>query len=134
MKYSQATNYALHTVVYMIKNSDKQIMRVQELADSQNISTTYLSKILSRLVKEGIIVSVSGVKGGYRLSKDINSISFLDVIKVIEGNSSLFECNPFHGEECSIYKIMLNAEKKMEKELENIKLIDLAGKETGNFN
>lgn len=54
MKYSKATNYALHALLFMIKNNgDVQRIPVQDLAKALGISTTYLSKILTRLVKDG---------------------------------------------------------------------------------
>ena len=90
MKYSNATNYALHTMVHLIRLPQNSTIGVQELAEFQKLSPTYLSKILTKLTKGGLIESTPGAKGGYKISKSPNEISFLDVIIAIEGDSKLF--------------------------------------------
>ncbi|NFM46262.1 RrF2 family transcriptional regulator [Clostridium botulinum] len=128
MKYSKATNYALHTMLFLAMDRPNKIVGVQELAEKQKVSPTYLSKILTKLVKEGMINSSSGVNGGYSLSQNWEDISFLDIIHAIEGKSSLFDCCLDSPSECVIKKVMLSAEKKMEEELSNQKISDLVKK------
>jgi len=130
MKFTKATNYALHTMLALIEASSDKSIGVQQLAESQRVSPTYLSKILTRLVKAGMIESVSGASGGYRLSRKKNDITFLDIIQAIEGSASLFECDFVHGEECLIQAVMKEAEEKMETHLKTIKLVDLARNQT----
>ncbi|AFL99130.1 MULTISPECIES: Rrf2 family transcriptional regulator [Desulfitobacterium] len=125
MKYSRATDYALHTVLFLARSESEKKLGVQELAEKQNVSSTYLSKILNKLVKEGMIHSSPGVNGGYSLSPRWEEITFLDIIQAIEGKSSLFDCCLNSNPECSIKKVMLAAEKNMEEELRNKKISDL---------
>lgn len=121
MKYSKATNYALHTIVYLALLPSQKTIGVKPLAEVQKVSPTYLSKVLTNLVKAGFIESVTGVKGGYKLIKDPKDITFLDVIDAIEGTSSLFNCsleNNLHDRQnCFIEKVMNEAEQKMENYL-----------------
>lgn len=126
MKFTKATNYALHTMLMLIEASTVKPVGVQQLAESQGVSPTYLSKILTRLVKAGMIESISGANGGYRLTRHRDDITFLDIIHAIEGSTSLFECNFVHGEECLIQAVMKEAEEKMETHLKNKKLVDIA--------
>ncbi|GGF94708.1 Rrf2 family transcriptional regulator [Paenibacillus albidus] len=130
MKYSKATNYALHTMLYLIAVSPDKPVGVQQLADKQSVSPTYLSKILTKLVKAGMIESASGANGGYRLKRNQDDISFLDVIHAIEGTASLFECSLNHGPECLIQQVMVQAEGMMEQHLKDTKLSALAEKFT----
>lgn len=76
MKYSKATNYALHTMVFLTNTPKGKSMNVETLADMQKLSPTYLSKILTKLVKAGLIESNPGVNGGYRISKRPQEVSF----------------------------------------------------------
>lgn len=126
MKFTKATNYALHTMLMLVEAPAVKPVGVQQLAESQNVSPTYLSKILTRLVKAGMIESISGANGGYRLSRRKDDITFLDIIHAIEGSASLFECDFVHGDECLIQAVMKEAEEKMERHLKNTKLTDLA--------
>ncbi len=128
MKYSKATNYALHTMLFLAMDTQNKLVSVQDLAERQKVSPTYLSKILTKLAKEGMVNSSSGVNGGYSLSQNWEDVSFLDIIHAIEGKSSLFDCCLDSPSECAIKKIMLSAEKKMEDELKNQKISDLVKK------
>ncbi|PPA69480.1 transcriptional regulator [Jeotgalibacillus proteolyticus] len=125
MKYSNATNYALHTMVYLTIQEGEKLVGVQELADMQRLSPTYLSKILTKLAKGGLIESTPGAKGGYKISRTKHEISFLDVINAIEGDTSLFDCT-LHHEGCLIENVMREAEENMKTELKSKLLIDIA--------
>ncbi|GAF65130.1 putative transcriptional regulator [Bacillus sp. TS-2] len=131
MKYSKATNYALHTMVHLALVPGGKAVGVDYLAQEQKVSPTYLSKILTKLVKAGLIESTPGVNGGYRLIKQVEDISFLDVIQAIEGTTTLFSCSsldheplPFH-KGCYIQKVMLESEGKMKSELKNRKISEV---------
>ena len=125
MKYSNATNYALHTMVHLIRLPQNSTIGVQELAEFQKLSPTYLSKILTKLTKGGLIESTPGAKGGYKISKSPNEISFLDVIIAIEGDSKLFNCSLHHNEGCLIEEVMRQSEENMKSELGSRLLIDI---------
>ncbi|KIL51625.1 rrf2 family transcriptional regulator [Jeotgalibacillus alimentarius] len=125
MKYSNATNYALHTMVYLTTQQREKLVGVQELADMQRLSPTYLSKILTKLAKAGLIESTPGAKGGYKISRTKQDISFLDVIHAIEGETSLFDCT-IHHEGCLIENVMREAEENMKSELQSKLLVDIA--------
>ncbi|WP_276356841.1 RrF2 family transcriptional regulator [Cohnella caldifontis] len=126
MKYSQATDYALHAMLLLVSEESDRPTSVQSLAEKLRVSPTYLSKLLAKLVKAGLIRSMPGANGGYRLKRGRDEISFLDVIQAIEGNASMFECSFEHGSECLIQQVVSEAERQMEGYLENRKLAELA--------
>src|SRR5712692_3909892 len=102
---------------------------VQQLAVLQGLSPTYLSKILTKLVKAGLIESTPGINGGYKLTRNKADLSFLEVIHAIEGTASLFHCGDgFHHQECLIQEVMMNAERQMEDYLKERKLVELVEK------
>jgi len=125
MKYSKATNYALHTMLYLASIEPDKPVGVKQLAEKQRVSSTYLSKILAKLVKAGLIESTSGANGGYRLKANREEISFLDIIQAIEGTASLFDCCIHHDTDCAIQKVMLSSEKVMEQYLKEKKIYEL---------
>ena len=133
MKFSRGTNYALHTMLQLAQSSTpNKPIGVQQLAEQQDVSPTYLSKILTKLVKEGMVSSVSGVKGGYSLPYNWESISFLEIIQAIEGKASLFDCHFGHGPGCPIEQVMVEAEEKMEEQLKKMTIADLVKNKTMN--
>ncbi len=115
-------------MLYILAMPPEKIITVQQLAEMQEISPTYLSKILTKLVKFGLIESNTGANGGYKLSKSKNDISFLDVIYAIEGTTSLFQCGLEHARNnCAIQEVMMDAEGELIKYLSEKKLVDLVG-------
>jgi Rrf2 family protein len=128
VKYSQATNYALHTMLDFVALPHGKVLGVQQLAELQGLSPTYLSKILTKLVKAGMIASAPGVHGGYRLARDKADLTFLEVIHAVEGTASLFQCDAGLGHRgCLIQDVMARAERQMDEYLAQRKLVDLAG-------
>jgi Rrf2 family protein len=65
-------------------------LSLQPLANHLNMSPTYLSKILTQLVKADLIQSTPGVNGGYSLRKKKEDISFFDVTQAVEGSGAFF--------------------------------------------
>lgn len=125
MKYTKATNYALHIMAYMVQHEGSENLSLQPLASHLNMSPTYLSKTLTQLVKANLIQSTPGVNGGYSLRKKKEDISFFDVTQAIEGSGALFTCEMNAEEECRLQKVMREAEELMESYLKDKKLYEL---------
>jgi Rrf2 family protein len=125
MKYTKATNYALHIIAYFVKQDGKDNLSLQPLANHMRISPTYLSKILTQLVKADLIQSTPGVNGGYSLRKSKTEISFYDVIQAIEGSGALFSCEMDENHACQIEKVMRDAEDKMVNHLKEKCIFDI---------
>ncbi|MCM3626098.1 Rrf2 family transcriptional regulator [Paenibacillus glycanilyticus] len=92
MQYSIGVEYSLHCLVYLIDIPPDATIGIKELAAFQGVSETYLSKFFGKLTKAGIVSSVPGVKGGYKLAKPPAEISFWDVVEAIEGARPVFQC------------------------------------------
>lgn len=123
MKLSKATNYALHSLVHLAAHASEEAIKVEELAERQKLSPTYLSKILTKLVKADLVESTPGVKGGYRLLRAPEDCSFLDVIYAIEGYESILKCTMKHettkNSDCLIELAMKDVERQMKDELQS---------------
>lgn len=70
----------------------------KEIADGYGIPLALLSKILQKLVRDGLLVSEQGTHGGYRLSRDAHEITTLEVIRAIDGPIILTHCFTEHAE------------------------------------
>jgi Rrf2 family protein len=113
-------------MLYFVMAPAGKTIGVQPLAGTLRVSPTYLSKILTKLVKAGIVESTPGVSGGYTLLGSKEDVSFLKVIHAIEGTASLFHCDLGHDNPgCLIQATMAGAEQDMERYLQEKKLVDL---------
>ena len=93
MQFAKSTDYALHALVHLANSERDYKIGIKELADMLDVSESYLSKIMTKLRKDGIVRAVPGVRGGYELSRSASQITFLDVILSTEGRQQMFNCS-----------------------------------------
>jgi Rrf2 family protein len=65
---SQTSEYALRATVYVAGHATDRLVPVGEIADALKVPTNYLSKILHLLARAGVLASVRGPHGGFRLA------------------------------------------------------------------
>src|SRR5476649_2677220 len=93
MKYSQSTELAIDSLFYMAAHDELTDFSVEQVAQAQHVSVSYLAKIFHQLVKAGLLRSHRGSRGGYMLNRPPAQITLRDIAVVFEGSSSLYECN-----------------------------------------
>lgn len=91
IKVNRLTDYATLIICEMAINRG-EIISAKILSNKTKISETTVIKLLKMLLKRDIIKSHRGTSGGYKLIKDLNEISILDVVKAIEGEIVLTLC------------------------------------------
>ena len=92
MKMGQGVEWALHSCVNMSWTPLGEAVSSARLAEFYKLPAAYLNKQLQALVRAGILTSVSGPRGGFRLARRSDRISVLDVYLAIEGHSDAFRC------------------------------------------
>lgn len=113
MKFTKAANMGLHVMVLLSqKDKSNENLNIHELADRFEVSSSYLSKILTQRAKANLVASVSGVKGGYKLKKSSADISFLAIIQAIDGLSDQALCLANDSHQCPISEILEEGEEK----------------------
>ncbi len=91
LKISKAVSLALHIMGYLAKNRDNLVMN-KDLANIFSASENHLAKVLQRLSKFGLVESIRGPKGGFRIGMDPDSITMIDVYESIEGPLKTHNC------------------------------------------
>ena len=92
MQFSVGIEYAFHSLFYMVDLPKGKTIGIKQIAELNEITESYLSKVFAKLRKAGIVRSIPGIKGGYELARPAESISFWDIIGAIEGPSFFFQC------------------------------------------
>ncbi len=138
MKLGDGVEQAIHCTVMLSGLPEGGLLSAQSLAEFHGVSPSYLLKHLQALSSAGIVRSVPGPSGGYRLNRPASEISLLDVVSAVEGPEPAFRCgeirqrgpDPLPKEcyraPCAINAAMLRAEAAWRRELERIKIADLA--------
>src|SRR5579862_4502103 len=130
MKISQSTELAIDSLFYMAAHKEAIDFSVEQVAQAQQVSVSYLAKVFQQLVKAGLLRSHRGQRGGYALGRTPAQITLRDIVTVFEGSSSLYECNANAkrcrlGAKCLIVSTFSEAEKKMNEVFEKVSLQDV---------
>ena len=64
------------------------------VAEAETLPLAYLEHLVAKLRESGLVTSVRGAHGGYRLAKPAAEIAMLDVVEALEGPIAPMEC--FH--------------------------------------
>lgn len=95
MKISTKGRYALraltHLAVSYDKNGNKPVS-IKEISGKEKISNRYLENIFVKLRKAGIVTSVKGEKGGFKLVKGPLETNIYEIIKAVENDVSPSKC------------------------------------------
>jgi Rrf2 family protein len=84
LKISEAASLALHTMVYLAERPES-LRATREIAGALNRSEFHLSKVLQRLSRQGLVRSVRGPKGGFKLGGKGLDTTLLEIFEAIEG-------------------------------------------------
>ena len=71
---------------------------LEQIAEEQSLSESYLEQLFSTLRKDGLLNSVRGAQGGYLLSREPNKITVGNILRSLEGDLSPSDC--VTGDEC----------------------------------
>lgn len=137
MKLSDGVEQAIHCVLFVSGLSTTGVLSAQALAEFHGVSPSYLLKHLQALAGAGILQSVPGPKGGYRLGRAPQDITLLDIVLAVEGAEPAFRCaeirqrgpspvaRHFFAAPCAINAAMLKAERVYREELRKITVAGL---------
>ncbi len=99
--FSTTSAYALRALAHLAQVPGGIYVLGRDLSVAANIPANYLSKILLALRNAGLIATVRGSGGGYRLSKPPSEIRLIDVVKLFEKNPVASPCVLDGGTLCS---------------------------------
>jgi Rrf2 family protein len=86
------TRYALRSLLYLAEDTSDKPVQLASIATSQRVPPKYLELIMLDLKKAGLVKSVRGPRGGYRLGRGPGEISFGEVVRAMEGPIALVPC------------------------------------------
>lgn len=107
MVLSQKSQYAVRASLELAKRYGSGPVKAASIAESQCIPSRFLENILGQLRQAGVVASVRGREGGYRLARPPQQFSVGEVIRLIQGPLTVVDCGGAgdgnsSGHECAL--------------------------------
>jgi FeS assembly SUF system regulator len=100
LKLGKLADYGTMVVTVLAAEPDR-LHSAQDLAARTHVSAPTVSKLLKQLTKGGVVESLRGAHGGYKLARPAADITVADVIAAIDGPFALTECSVHKGD-CAV--------------------------------
>jgi Rrf2 family protein len=137
MKLSDGVEWGVHACVVLAVLPSDAALPAARLAEYHGVPSAYLAKHLQALARAGVLETVKGPRGGYRLARPATEISVLDVVEAIDGDEPAFRCTEIRRRgpaamptreyrlPCGIHGVFTRADKAWRAELAATNIADL---------
>jgi len=86
MRFSARGEYGIQALLELALNDGRRApLQARTIARNQRIPLRFLEQVMSALKKAGMVESVRGSQGGYRLARNLEEIHLADILEAIEG-------------------------------------------------
>lgn len=134
MRLSRLADFAVVLMTHVAQHHET-IHTAAEVALATQLPAPTVAKVLARLCREGLLSSIRGVKGGYRLARPSATISVGAVVSAVDGPVALTQCIRSGLSRCEIEAVCpsrvglhrINA--AVLKTLDDVSLADIAAPE-----
>jgi Rrf2 family nitric oxide-sensitive transcriptional repressor len=126
---------AIHGLWSLACLEAERFLLLSDIARTQNVSESYLSKVFQKLTHAGLIQAVRGKNGGYALARPPATITVGDVVRAIEADPPMYHCLAEERcceavENCLLLHVFGEAERQMYAVLDGVTLADLLAAST----
>jgi len=136
MKMSEGVEWTAHACALLAALPRGVGLPAAALAEFHYLAPAYMAKHMQALARAGVVESVRGAGGGYRLIKKPETITLWDIYEAIEGEEPAFRCSEIrqHGpctgtgdfrKPCEISSVFSRAESAWKAELKSVSLADI---------
>lgn len=132
MQLSNTSQYAIRILTYMVDKKDTKPINAKDLSDTLSIPYKFLTKIMTELVKAGLIISIRGREGGYNFQKKPSDITVGDVLEIFNDSIKDDECilgigfcNAEH--KCALHDQWIEAKLRLQKMFKESSIESIAG-------
>ena len=138
MKVSAQEEYGLRCLVQLARLGEGEFLTLAQIAEREGISVANAGKLLWILNKAGLVNSIRGTKGGYRLARPASEVRLSEVIKVLDQDEGVkSHCQSYagvldacvHTGDCGIRPVIVGLHEAVQRALDRITLAQLVGSE-----
>ncbi len=93
IKINRKVEYALMVLKLMKEKPAIELTTAREVCDRYETPFDTTAKVMQQMNGAGILHSHKGVKGGYTLARNLSSVSYIELVELIEGKSFMMDCH-----------------------------------------
>jgi Rrf2 family protein len=139
MKLSDGVEWGVHVCTLLAALPPDNALPAAKLAEYHGVPSAYLAKHLQALASAGVLVTVKGPRGGYRLARPAAKVTVLDIVEAIDGEEPAFRCTEIrrrgptavaareYAGLCGINRAFLRADDAWRAELRATTVAELVG-------
>ncbi len=129
MKLTTRGRYAVTAMLDLAIHGAQRPISLADISARQEISLSYLEQLFAKLRRGGLVASVRGPGGGYRLSRGGDDICVADIIDAVDESVDVTNCHGkgdcYHGETCLTHHLWQDLSEQIHDFLSRISLADL---------
>lgn len=92
MRASTRARYGLRALLYLAEQNPLEVISVRRIAEMENVSADYLEHLLHSIKKAGLVESIRGAAGGFRLARPTKEITLKDIFEALDERMDLVWC------------------------------------------
>ncbi|WP_273226718.1 RrF2 family transcriptional regulator [Mogibacterium timidum] len=92
MLVSTRGRYAIRVMIDLAEHRHGNFIPMKEIADRQEVSLKYMTKIMQTLTKSGLLDGQHGKGGGYKLNREPADYRVGDILRLTEGTLAPVAC------------------------------------------
>lgn len=129
MRLTTKGRYAVTAMLDLALHSDQGPVSLAEISSRQHISLSYLEQLFAKLRRRGLVASIRGPGGGYRLDKSTSETFIADIIDAVDESVDATNCsgeaNCQEGEVCLTHHLWSDLSVQIHQFLSGISLASL---------
>lgn len=92
LELTKRGDYAVRAMLALSRAAPGERLSVRRIAETMAIPVRFLPQVMADLARAGLVESVTGRTGGYRLARPAEAVSLLGIIEAVEGESRRQSC------------------------------------------
>lgn len=131
MLVSTRGRYAIRVMIDLAEHMNGKYIPMKEIADRQDVSLKYITKIMQVLTKAGMLDGQHGKGGGYKLNREPAEYRIGDILRLTEGTLAPVscidetDCKCDRAYECRTRPMWNELDKLISEYLDGITIVDL---------